>query len=141
MRLFLLSTLLYVFGSASALADVQFCNKTSDTLDFASAARVTSPYETQQASGWFRISPGKCRTIWSGDYTGEQIYFHVNYPFRKAEWRQAGDSFTFCMKYDAFIRYGTWHQLQFSCPSGYFSEYYWYANTVTSSDFTSNFED
>ena len=60
--------------TASARADLQFCNKTSYVLDLALALEEKDAAATR---GWLRVDPGACRTVLQGAITAEKVYVHA----------------------------------------------------------------
>src|SRR5436305_12053429 len=60
--------------TASARADLQFCNKTSYVLDLALALEEKSAAATR---GWFRVDPGQCKPVLQGTITAEKVYLHA----------------------------------------------------------------
>ncbi len=67
--------LLAVLGlTASARADLQFCNKTSYVLDLALALEEKDAAATR---GWFRVDPGACRSVLQGTITADKVYVHA----------------------------------------------------------------
>jgi uncharacterized membrane protein len=74
MRLPLLGALAVLALTASARADLQFCNKTSYVLDLALALEEKDAAATR---GWLRVDPGACRTVLQGAITAEKVYIHA----------------------------------------------------------------
>ena len=66
MRLPLLAATAALSLTASARADLQFCNKTSYVLDLALALAEKDAAATR---GWLRVDPGACRTVLQGAIT------------------------------------------------------------------------
>lgn len=106
---------------APARADVTICNKwPQSNLSFAVAAEVTDPYETWHVAGWFNIDAQTCKVVFTGDYTGQKIYYFVYVDGdREARVIMSGvhDSYTFCVPADtsAFDQKGSVTSLQPPC--------------------------
>jgi uncharacterized membrane protein len=73
MRRAVLAAMAALSLTASARADLQFCNKTSYVLDLALALEEKDAAATR---GWLRVDPGACRTVLQGAITAEKIYVH-----------------------------------------------------------------
>ena len=69
MRRALLAATAVLSLTASARADLQFCNKTSYVLDLALALEEKDAAATR---GWLRVDPGACRTVLQGAITGRE---------------------------------------------------------------------
>jgi len=74
MRLPLLAATAALSLTASARADLQFCNKTSYVLDLALALEEKDAAATR---GWFRVDPGACRSVLQGAITADKVYLHA----------------------------------------------------------------
>ena len=73
-RALVLSLLALLGLTASARADLQFCNKTSYVLDLALGLEEKQAAATR---GWFRVDPGACRTVLQGALTADNVYLHA----------------------------------------------------------------
>src|ERR1044072_9781623 len=73
MRRAVLAAMAALSLTASARADLQFCNKTSYVLDLALSLEEKDAAATR---GWLRVDPGACRTVLQGAVTAEKIYVH-----------------------------------------------------------------
>ncbi len=60
--------------TASARADLQFCNKTSYVLDLALGLEEKGAAATR---GWFRVEPGQCKSVMQGTPEAEKVYVHT----------------------------------------------------------------
>src|SRR5947209_11082716 len=60
--------------TASARADLQFCNKTSYVLDLALALEEKSAAASR---GWFRVDPGQCKPVLQGAIAADKIFVHA----------------------------------------------------------------
>src|ERR1044072_6098469 len=74
MRRAVLAAMAALSLTASARADLQFCNKTSYVLDLALALEDKGAAATR---GWFRVEPGACKGVMQGNPRAEQIYVHA----------------------------------------------------------------
>src|ERR1044072_5546194 len=63
--------------TASARADLQFCNKTSYVLDLALGLEEKGAAATR---GWFRVEPGQGRSVMQGTPEAEKVYVHARAP-------------------------------------------------------------
>jgi uncharacterized membrane protein len=139
-RLFL-ALCLSMLAAPIAQADVDMCNKTSSTLNFAIASWVSEPYDTNQVSGWFVLAPGTCSTLWGGDYTGRSVYSYAF--FTNGEDYIATDEYfaSICVPLDGskFTRRGSWKLLQSCDGLGGWGKKPFFESKVTSSKFTINF--
>ena len=57
-----------------ARADLQFCNKTSYVLDLALGLEEK---DAAASRGWFRVDPGRCKTVLQGTLTADKAYVHA----------------------------------------------------------------
>src|SRR5215217_6113497 len=57
-----------------ARADLQICSRMSYVVEAAIAVEDKGAAATR---GWFRIDPGKCRTVIQGTPPGETLYIHA----------------------------------------------------------------
>jgi uncharacterized membrane protein len=67
----LLSLAVAAMSAAPARADLQLCNRTSYILDLALGMESKGATATQ---GWFRVTPGECRTVLQGELNAEKVY-------------------------------------------------------------------
>ena len=137
----LLLAMAAAFAGNAALADVTFCNRTNSRLQYAIAAPIATPYRTNEINGWFMLAPSQCRTFLIGNYKGQLLHYYVHYRDSNRRWGQT-DSYVykFCVTTSRFTRRGTWDQLQFQCPRGWF-QLDFYRITVPSENYTLNFTD
>jgi uncharacterized membrane protein len=105
--------------AGAAQADVQICNANSTGMSIAMAARVDRPYPSWEARGWFNLSPGQCATPFSGDYSGENVYYFGLFTDGRT-WQESGDTYPVCVPTNgqSFVRRGTTDYLQ-NCPGGW----------------------
>jgi uncharacterized membrane protein len=71
---FILASMLALGLTASAHADLQFCNKTSYVLDLALGLEDKGAAATR---GWFRVDPGECKAVLQGALEAEAVYVHA----------------------------------------------------------------
>lgn len=116
------------YAAVPASADVNFCNRTGQQLQFAIASPVQVPYVTKQISGWYNVRSGACRTMLRGDYRGVEIYYSANYMDRR-EYKPTYTSrtFPFCVKDQPFTRRGSYPVLQNNCPYGWYRQTFYAA--------------
>lgn len=74
MRAVLLALTALLGLTASARADLQFCNKTSYVLDLALGLEEKDAAATR---GWFRVDPGACKSVLQGVLQAEKVYVHA----------------------------------------------------------------
>lgn len=143
MRTFVAGVALIAGMTSAAQADVRFCNKTGRTLQFVVGAHVTTPYVTKDLSGWHTVAAGQCRAILKGDYKGVPVYWAATFSGGGDYTMDGGETFTFCIKDQAFTRRGSWDFLQKTCPSepGWYKRANFYEVVIKSSDHTLNFWD
>src|SRR6478752_10030278 len=60
--------------TATARADLQFCNKTSYVLDLALGLEEK---DAAASRGWFRVDPGSCKGVLQGAITADKVYVHA----------------------------------------------------------------
>src|SRR5215218_3977513 len=57
-----------------ARADLQICSRMSYVVEAAIAIEDKGAAATR---GWFRVDPGRCRTVIQGDVPSETLYIHA----------------------------------------------------------------
>src|SRR6185436_11116598 len=57
-----------------AHADLQICSRMSYVVEAAIAIEDKGAAATR---GWFRVDPGRCRTVIQGDVPSETLYLHA----------------------------------------------------------------
>jgi uncharacterized membrane protein len=94
-----------------ARADLQLCNRTSYILDLALGLESKGATATQ---GWFRINPGDCRAVLTGELNAERVFVATRAlpVYGSAPLAQAGGP-QLCVANDNFIIAGAQ-----KCPSG-----------------------
>jgi len=82
-------------------ADLQICSRMSYVVEAAIAIEDKGAAATR---GWFRIDPGKCRTVIQGTMPGETLYIHARAlpVYGGSPLPQAGHS-NFCVGADTFV--------------------------------------
>jgi uncharacterized membrane protein len=128
--------------AGSALADVRICNYTRRPISVAVAARVDNPYPAWEVQGWWNLQPGRCAIPFTGDYTGEQVYYYGEYMDNGAPWiAQNPRTATVCVRADgkAFTLRGSASQVQ-NCGYGYTARTF-YGTSSTARNFSIDLHD
>ncbi|CAL8978542.1 hypothetical protein RHODGE_RHODGE_02227 [Rhodoplanes serenus] len=63
-----------LLGSGPARADLDLCNRLSFVVEAAIGIEEKGATATR---GWFRLDPGQCRTVLTGEVTAEQVFLHA----------------------------------------------------------------
>ncbi|MGE0753450.1 MAG: DUF1036 domain-containing protein [Variibacter sp.] len=100
-----------MLSAAPAHADLQLCNRTSYIFDLALGLESKGATATQ---GWFRVNPGDCRTVLTGELNAEKVFVATRaLPlYGSAPLVQTGGP-QLCVANDNFIIAGAQ-----KCPSG-----------------------
>jgi uncharacterized membrane protein len=119
-----------LFTAAPAQAWYKICNKTKSSVDAAFGYQKDGDWVSE---GWWNISPGKCKTVYSGDLEKQKYYFYAESTDGDYEWD--GD-YPFCTIDKEFTIVG-----DTNCKSrGYKSKKFREVDVGDSSDWTSNLE-
>jgi uncharacterized membrane protein len=100
-RSFLLAPAALVVLTASARADLQLCSRMSYVVEAAIAIEDKGAVATR---GWFRVDPGRCRTVLQGSLPGETLYVHARALtiYGGSPLPQHGHA-NFCVAHDNFV--------------------------------------
>lgn len=90
--------------AAPALADYRLCNRTAYVLDAALAIETDGATATK---GWFRVLPGGCRAMLSGETEGDRFFLHAETPRAYGERSETPDvARMLCVKEGEFLLSG-----------------------------------